>query len=347
MKALNNTELIFFCGQLALTLRAGISSLESLSLMLEDTPEGGGRELLEQVIHEMEETGVLSSSLKKTEAFPAYLCSMTEIGEQTGRLDDVMEALAAHYRREEALSRSLRSAVAYPLVMLGMMIAVMAVLLVRVMPVFRQVFEQLGAQMSGFPGAVMELGGVLGDYSAVFLVLAAAVAAACVFFFFTEKGRALSSRIFNRPALSRSLAEKLACSRFASAMYLSLGSGLDVDQSLELAARLTEQPQVRAKILDIRESVAAGNETFAEAAARTRIFTGAYARMLAAGARAGSLDEVMKRISEQYDEEIEERIDALLGRLEPTLVAVLSVAVGLILLSVMLPLLGIMTNIGG
>ena len=66
MKALNNTELIFFCGQLALTLRAGISSLESLSLMLEDTPEGGGRELLEQVIHEMEETGVLSSSLKKT-----------------------------------------------------------------------------------------------------------------------------------------------------------------------------------------------------------------------------------------------------------------------------------------
>ena len=90
-------------------------------------------------------------------------------------------------------------------------------------------------------------------------------------------------------------------------MYLSLGSGLDVDQSLELAARLTEQPQVRAKILDIRESVAAGNETFAEAAARTRIFTGAYARMLAAGARAGSLDEVMKRISEQYDEETKAR----------------------------------------
>ena len=123
MKALNNTELIFFCGQRALTLRAGISSLESLSLMLEDTPEGGGRELLEQVIHEMEETGVLSSSLKKTEAFPAYLCSMTEIGEQTGRLDDVMEALAAHYRREETLSRSLRSAGADPLGMLGMMSA--------------------------------------------------------------------------------------------------------------------------------------------------------------------------------------------------------------------------------
>ena len=119
MKALNNTELIFFCSQLALTLRSGISSLEGLSLMLEDSPGGDGRTLLEQLIREMEETGSLSRSLESAQVFPAYLCSMVELGEQTGHLDDVMESLAAHYRLEEALSRNLRSAVAYPLVMLG------------------------------------------------------------------------------------------------------------------------------------------------------------------------------------------------------------------------------------
>ena len=347
MKPLNDTELIFFCSQLSLTLRAGISVSEGISLMLEDAPDGEGRRLLEQTAHELEETGSLSGALEKTAAFPSYLCSMVEIGEQTGRLDNVMEALAAHYRREEALSRNLRSAVAYPLVMLGMMIAVMAVLLVRVMPVFRQVFEQLGAQMSGFPGAVMELSGALSRYSAVFLALAACAAAACVFFFFTVKGRGLALRFFQRSRLSRKLAEKLACSRFASAMHLSLSSGLDVDQSLEMAARLTELPQMQKKIQDIRSSIASGKETFTEAASRTRIFTGAYTRMLSAGARAGALDEVMRQISIQYDEEAEEQLDSLLNRLEPTLVAVLSVAVGLILLSVMLPLLGIMTNIGG
>ena len=347
MKALNNSELIFFCIQLALTLRSGISALEGLSLMLEDTPEGDGRKLLEQVIHELEQTGSLSRALEAAEAFPAYLCSMTELGEQAGRLDDVMEALAAHYRREESLSRNLRSAVAYPLVMLGMMIAVMAVLLVKVMPVFRQVYEQLGAQMTGFPGAVLKLGGALGNYSAVFLVLAFLAAAACVFLFFTEKGRQLSGSLFNRSIFTRRLAEKTACSRFAAAMHLSLNSGLDVDQSLEMTEQLVEHPKVRAQIQDIRRSVASGEETFAEAVARTRIFTGAFARMLAAGFRAGSLDEVMKQISLQYEDEIEEQIDRILGRLEPTLVAVLSVAVGLILLSVMLPLLGIMINIGG
>lgn len=346
MKALNNTELIFFCSQLALTLRSGISSLEGLSLMLEDSPGGDGRTLLEQLIREMEETGSLSRSLESAQVFPAYLCSMVELGEQTGRLDDVMESLAAHYRREEALSRNLRSAVAYPLVMLGMMIAVMAVLLIKVMPIFRQVFDQLGAQMAGFPGAVMELGGVLGDYSAVFLILAAAVAAACVFLFFTEQGRRLSSRLFNHSVFTRRLAEKIACSRFADAMSLSISSGLDVDQSLEMTEQLVEHPKVREQIQEIRKNVAEG-ENFAEAAARARIFSGTYARMLSAGFRAGSLEEVMKQISTQYEEEIEERIDTVLSRLEPTLVAVLSVAVGLILLSVMLPLLGIMVNIGG
>ena len=346
MKALNNTELIFFCSQLALTLRSGISSLESLSLMREDTPDGDGRKLLDQLIRQMEEGDSLSGTLASSGVFPSYLCGMAGLGEQTGRLDDVMEALAAHYRREEALSRNLRSAVAYPLVMLGMMIAVMAVLLVKVMPVFQQVFDQLGVHMSGLPGAVLELGRTLGDYSALLLILAAIAAAACVFFFFTEKGRKVFSGFFNRSVLTRRLAEKTARSRFASAMYLSLSSGLDVDQSLEMAARLTEHPRTAEQIQEIRQGVSEG-ESFPDAAARTKIFTGIYARMLAAGFRAGSLDEVLRQISAQYDEEIEERIDALLGRLEPTLVAVLSVAVGLILLSVMLPLLGIMAGIGG
>lgn len=346
MKALNNTELIFFCSQLALTLRSGISSLEGLSLMREDTPDGDGRKLLNQLIQKIEEGESLSGALESSDVFPSYLCSMAELGEQTGRLDDVMEALASHYRREEALSRNLRSAVAYPLIMLGMMIAVMAVLLVKVMPVFQQVFDQLGAQMSGFPGAVLELGRTLGDYSALLLILAVIAAAACIFFFFTEKGRNISSGLFNRSVFTRRLAEKIACSRFAGAMYLSLSSGLDVDQSLEMTARLVEHPKAAEQIQEIRKGVSEG-ESFPDAVERTKIFTGAYARMLAAGFRAGSLDEVMKQISAQYDEEIEERIDSLLGRLEPTLVAVLSVAVGLILLSVMLPLLGIMVNIGG
>ena len=230
--------------------------------------------------------------------------------------------------------------------MLGMMAAVLAVLLIKVMPVFRQVFEQLGAQMTGFPAAVLNLGTALGNYSAAFLILAVAAAVICIWLFFTENGRKKSKNFAGKFFMTRALSEKISCSRFASGMYLALSSGLDVDQSLEMTARLIEHPDVHEKILEIRRCIAEG-ESFEDAAARARLFTGSRARMLSIGFKAGAPDNVMKQISEQYDEEIEEQIDTLLGRLEPTLVAVLSVAVGLILLSVMLPLLGVMINIGG
>lgn len=346
MKALNNSELASFSSQMALILRSGISSVEGLSLILEDTPSGEGKQILEHVLHSMEETGSFSRALESVKVFPSYFCSMAEIGEQSGRLDDVIESLALHYRREESLSRSIRSAVIYPLVMLGMMAAVLAVLLIKVMPVFRQVFEQLGAQMTGFPAAVLNLGTALGNYSAAFLILAVAAAVICIWLFFTENGRKKSKNFAGKFFMTRALSEKISCSRFASGMYLALSSGLDVDQSLEMTARLIEHPDVHEKILEIRRCIAEG-ESFEDAAARARLFTGSRARMLSIGFKAGAPDNVMKQISEQYDEEIEEQIDTLLGRLEPTLVAVLSVAVGLILLSVMLPLLGVMINIGG
>ena len=331
MKALTNTELITFCGQLALILRSGISTLEGLSLMLEDTPKGEGHEIIQTVLSEMELTGNLSQSLQTAGVFPDYMCSMVEIGEMSGKLDDVMDSLAGHYRREESLSATIRSAVAYPLIMIGMMVIVMTVLIVKVMPVFRQVFEQLGTGMTGVSKAILDFGSALGSYSMVFLVLALIIAAVFVWLFFTKSGNRRRKTMSYKFFLTRGLSRKIACSRFASGMHLALGSGLDVDQSLEMAARLVEHPEVHG---------------FTEAVTETGIFSGVYARMLSIGYRAGALDDVMGRISERCDEEIEARMNILTSRLEPTLVAILSIVVGMILLSVMLPLMSVMSNIG-
>ena len=141
MKALSNTELTTFCSQFALILRSGISSLEGLSIMQEDSPKGEGQELLSGMIRTMEETGSLYEALTASEVFPPYLCSMVEIGEQSGRLDDVMASLSEHYRREDEMAKNIKSAVSYPLVMLGMMIVVIFVLIVKVLPVFNEVFQ--------------------------------------------------------------------------------------------------------------------------------------------------------------------------------------------------------------
>ena len=152
MKTLSNTELTTFCSQFSLILRSGISSLEGLSIMLEDTPEGDGTVLLKGMIATMEETGSLYEALITSKVFPPYLCSMVEIGEQSGRLDDVMASLSEHYHREEEMARNIKSAVTYPLVMLGMMMVVIFVLIVKVLPVFNEVFSSLAPGLPGSPG---------------------------------------------------------------------------------------------------------------------------------------------------------------------------------------------------
>lgn len=345
MKTLSNIELTTFCGQFALILRSGISSLEGLSIMLEDSPKGEGSELLSGMIRKMEETGSFYEAVSSAGVFPPYLCSMVEIGEQSGRLDDVMASLSEHYRREEELAQNIKSAVSYPLVMLGMMIVVIFVLVVKVLPVFNEVFQQLGTGLGGVSGTILSIGNSISRYALVFVLAAVILAVLCLYFTCTSNGRR-QIRVFARSFfLTRGLMEKTACSRFASGMYLALSSGLDTEQSLEMVSRLVDHPAVQDKIQKIQHLILEGT-SFADAAASTGLFSGIYARMISIGARTGSMDDVMKQISRQYDEEIDTRMTDLVAKLEPTLVAVLSVIVGLILLSVMLPLMGIMSNIG-
>lgn len=345
MKIMRNSELIIFCSQFSLILHSGISALEGLSLMTEDTPPGEGRQILEHVTREMEATGNLAASLRSAGVFPDYLCSMVEIGELSGRLDTVMDSLAAYYQREEDLRNNLKSAVAYPLVMIGMMILVMVILLVNVLPVFQQVFLQLGTGMTGISRTLLNLGYTLRRCSMLFLVLAILAAFAFFFFAFTERGRKMIRGFSRRFILTRSLARKVACSRFARGMHLCLGSGLELSQSLEMTEALIDHPQIRGQIARMRQIIEEGG-TFSEAASQTGLFSGIYTRMLTIGSRTGASDEVLQQISDRYDEEISDQISRTLSRLEPTLVAILSIVVGMILLSVMFPLIGIMSNIG-
>lgn len=189
MKTLSNTELTTFCSQFSLILRSGISSLEGLSIMLEDTPEGDGTVLLKGMIATMEETGSLYEALITSKVFPPYLCSMVEIGEQSGRLDDVMASLSEHYHREEEMARNIKSAVTYPLVMLGMMMVVIFVLIVKVLPVFNEVFRQLGTGLTGISGTILSLGNTISRYAALLVILAVLLATVFLYFAFTAKGR--------------------------------------------------------------------------------------------------------------------------------------------------------------
>ena len=168
---LSNAETSAFCSQMAMILRSGISSIEGISILLEDSTDSGETELLQQINQTLLETGRLDQALDATGAFPSYMVQMTRLGEESGQLDNVMNSLALYYEKEASLNQAIKNAVTYPFLMILMMILVILVLLTKVMPVFQQVFRQLGTEMSGLSLAVLNLGMFLNRHTAVCILL--------------------------------------------------------------------------------------------------------------------------------------------------------------------------------
>ena len=313
--------------------------------MMEDAAEGDGKFILNVIYEQLDQTGSLFRALSETGVFPKYVLDLVNLGETSGKLDEVMDSLARYYQWEENLTQGIKSAILYPLVMVGMMILVIGVLIVKVMPIFNQVFIQLGSEMTGFSKGVLDLGYTLSRYSAILVLVLGLLLIAGLYLNKSIKGKERLKQFGSRFFLTKNLYEKIALGRFSNGMAMTLSSGLDTDQSIELVSQLSDHPGLSEKIEVCKKYISEG-ENFSEALSKANIFSGVYSRMLSIGYKSGVMDEAMQKIAVQYNDDVDTSIGQLLSILEPTLVAVLSVFVGLILLSVMLPLLGIMTTIG-
>ncbi len=340
----SNMEAASFCSQMAIILKSGISSIEGITIMLEDVSQENEKQLLLQIQETLMQTGSLYESLAAASVFPAYLLNMVQIGEQTGKLDDVMSSLANYYEKEASLAQTIKNAVTYPLIMLMMMTLVILVLITKVMPVFNQVFEQLGTQMTGFSRIILNIGIFINAHAIIFFGILAALVIFVIFLIKSSKGQSLFRSFADKFASNRDLSQKIAAYRFSNGMALTLSSGLTPEECLNLASELTEQASFRNKLEQCRASVSQGND-LCEVLLEQGIFSGTYARMATIASRTGVLDEIMDKIAAQYEEDIDARISGMIAAIEPTLVIILSVIVGIILLSVMLPLMGIMSGL--
>ena len=217
--------------------------------------------------------------------------------------------------------------------MIAMMLAVILVLIAKVLPVFHQIYMELGSDLTGFAGAMMRFSDALNQYLFVIVIVLIAVTAGIFLISKSDAGQ----KFFKK----RPLALSTAASRFANCMALALSSGLDTDQGLMLAEQLVDNPYMASRIKKCRDLTASGRG-FAEAVLTSGIFSKIYTSMITIGFRTGSMDE----ISEEYEEETDKQIAKFISVLEPTLVIILSIFIGLILISFLLPLIGIMSSIG-
>lgn len=338
-------ELSAFCLQISLLLESAVPLDEGLRIMAEDTADEKERTMLFYMAEGAELGDPFFKVLEDTGTFPAYAVRMARLGQQTGTLDQMMKSLSAYYEKEARLLKAVKNAATYPAMMILMLLTVLFVLFTKVMPVFSRVYEQLGAGLPSAASAAIRLGGILSGaaliLSAVIGVLAAAIWISARFgthFSLVEKGiRAVK----NHSRIARAVAMR----RFTSVLALTLKSGLELEKSMELAKELAENETVARQIDECFRHLEEG-ESYYDAMKATGLFSGFYIQMIKVGSRSGHLDQVMEEISADYEEMADSAIDGMISRFEPTIVAVLAVSVGLVLLSVMLPLVGVLSAIG-
>lgn len=334
-----------FCMQLSILLRSAVPLYEGLEAMAEDGENEGEKQRLLAISEQLRMGEPLSAALKETGAFPDYVIHMTRLGETTGNLDVCMESLAGHYEQEYYLSENLRKAITYPSMMVVMLLVILFVLFSKVMPVFTGVYESLGTSVPAAAQAAMEFGTV---FSGAALILA--TIAALVMGFAALSGRfgrqpafiqAIYGSIRNRSRVARAAALRRLC----AALSLSMKSGLRTEEGLDIASGLVQNEGLKEQIQAVRADIASGSD-FYEAVKKNRIFTGFDLQMIRTGSRAGQLDTVLDSLAEDYAQKSQDSIERMISMLEPAVVAVLAVAVGLVLLAVMLPLAGILSTIG-
>ncbi len=344
-RKLNYEELALFCEQFAMTLDAGLNHMDGISVMLEDAMSEEGKEILETILARLHEGLKLNESMEATGVFPKYCIDMIRIGETSGKLDEVMHSLSFHYTREQNISEGIKNSLKYPFIIIGMMFIVILVLVIKVLPIFNQVFIQLGSEMTGFSKGMMQFGSMIGTYSVIFISILVVLIGLYWFFIRTDAGRAKFASFCSKFFLTKSLYEKIAVGRFASGMALTLNAGLRPEESLEMVGTMVDNDTVSAKIANCLELVRQGR-SFSASLVDAGIFNNLYSRMIAVSGKSGTVDKALEKIAIKYDEEVDSRISNIISILEPTLVIIFSIIVCMILLSVMMPLMSIMTSIG-
>lgn len=330
----------FLCSEIRLIVKSGIPLEEAFSIMAEEESDRETSQILSEIAKRIGEGDSLQDVFAESGKFPAHMIDMIEMGYSTGYLEEVFAQLAKYYDREARLRDSIRNAVMYPAVLLVMMLFVIFILIIKVLPVFKSVFDQLGGSMSGLAAALMNAGAFAGQHIIAAAAIIAVVIAACA---------ALTVKRHREGRITVFMTDRLhrmeGSARFAAAMSMAVSSGLSIDEAVEMAVKMDFDKDTKAAILKIKESMDEGTE-FADAMKESGLFSNIYNRMIGLGARSGSMDRVLEEVSERMDRAVSDELDSLVGKIEPTMVIILSVITGAILLSVMLPLMEIMNNIG-
>jgi type IV pilus assembly protein PilC len=331
-------DMVVFTRQFSTMINAGLPLVQALDILAKQTENKALAAVTREVVFDVESGNTVADALAKhPNAFSELYVNMVAAGEAGGILDTILMRLATFLEKSDALARKVKGAMIYPGVILSVAVIAVGVLLTFVIPVFREMFASVGLALP-FPTRVV-IG--LSDFLRGYWYAIAGVIIGGIWllrrYYRTSSGRlAIDSMLLKVPVLGDVL-RKSAVSRFSRTLGTLIGSGVAILDGLEITAKTAGNRVIQDAIMASRASIA-GGETIAGPLQKSNVFPPMVISMIAVGEQTGGLDEMLTKIADFYDEEVDAAVSGLLALLEPVMIVFLGVVVGGMVVAMYLPI---------
>lgn len=339
-------RLAIFTRQFSVMLDAGLPLVQCLEILGEQEEDKNFREIIQTVRTDVEAGASLADAMKKhPRAFNNLYVSMIAAGEAGGILDVILQRLSIYIEKVVKLNSQVRSALVYPVTVIVIAVGVVAIILWKVIPVFAQLFAGLGGELPFLTRMVVEASNFLQRYFLIIVAVSIAGYFAVRQWYKTPTGRKfIDSAMLKIPVIGM-LLRKIAVARFCRTLSTLTSSGVPILDGLEITARTAGNAVVEEAILAVRKAVEEG-KTISAPLAETKVFPPMVVQMINVGEQTGALDQMLSKIADFYEEEVDTAVAGLMKLIEPLMIVILGGIIGTIVTAMYLPMYSILTKIG-
>jgi type IV pilus assembly protein PilC len=344
-KRITTRDTVIFTRQFATMINAGLPLVQSLNILAQQTENKALKDVTRTVVYDVEAGNTLADALSKhPKAFSDLYVNMVAAGEAGGILDTILLRLAVFLEKNDALIRKVKGALVYPGVILTVAAAAIAILLIFVIPTFQSMFASVGMELPLPTRIVIGASDMLLGYWWAAIGILIALTFALRAYYRTDGGRLrIDQMLLSSPVLGDML-RKSAVSRFTRTLGTLISSGVSILDGLEITAKTAGNQVIHNAVMESRQSIA-GGETIAGPLEKSKVFPPMVISMIAVGEQTGGLDEMLAKIADFYDEEVDVAVSALLSLMEPVMIVVLGVIVGGMVVAMYLPIFDMMNAI--
>jgi type IV pilus assembly protein PilC len=344
----DSKELAIFTRQFSVMIDAGLPLVQCLEILAGQQENKTFQKILNGTRASVEGGSTLSAAMKQYDkVFDALYYNMVEAGETGGILDTILQRLSSYIEKNVKLKRAVKSAMIYPIAVLGIAGGVIILLLWKVVPIFITLFNGLGVDLPLPTRIVIMMSNFIGSiYGLLILVFFAGVAFALKFWYGTPQGRYAIDSVLLRLPLIGILLRKIAVARFTRTLGTLISSGVPILEGLDITARTSGNAVVERAITATRKAVEAGR-SLVDPLKETDVFPGMVTQMIGVGEQTGAMDAMLQKIADFYEDEVDAAVKDLLTAMEPIMIVVLGVVVGGIVISMYLPLFSLIGKLAG